>query len=786
MKSNNTLSQSDNEWFGQNHSGYSNFDYKRVLSRLASYWYVIVLSLLLGSTTAYLINRYTTKVFTVKSSIIIKGNNERIGADFLYGNPLIGNYRSYDNELFLLKSYPLIQSVIEDLNFTVVFYKEGNVKTSEIYERIPIEVIPIDRLPYGETFRFKLTSQHQFSIAELNASGLAKNFDLGDTIHISGFPLVFNIKPENGLSRYLEEDLLLSFFDPLELTKQYERLLTVSWAGDGASVINLEINGTSPEKQIDFLERLVNNYQIYDLSKKNFAATKSLEFIDNQLMIISDSLKFFENQLEKFKNKNTLPNLSDQGTRLYEKLEKFESARAELIIKGNYYDYLESYIKDDANTDQIILPNTVGISDPVLSGLVSQMVSIQMDLKLFSGSGENPLFQDMRNRIMGIRGDILESLRNVRATDQIRSDFLKRDIGLIEAQLQHIPTVERELVAIKRNYSLSETLYLFLMQKRAEAGITKASTISDISIVNPAIAIGGPISPKVFRNYIIAIIISLILPILTFAAIEYFNDKVQSREDIEQVSEIPFIGGIGHHALPSKLAVANKPKSAVSEAFRALRSNLTFFTEGKQKCSFMVTSSLSGEGKTFTTINLATILAMSGRKTIIIGADMRKPRIYDDFDLTNDFGLSNYLVGTVSVKEIIQKTNIENLFLLAAGPIPPNPSELLLNLRFEGLITEIFKDFDFVIIDTPPVGLVTDAFVISSYVDHTLFVVRQNYTPKHFLRSINDYYRTDRISKISIVLNDIQKSGYGYGYGYGYNYGYGYGYGQAKGYYEET
>jgi capsular exopolysaccharide synthesis family protein len=267
------------------------------------------------------------------------------------------------------------------------------------------------------------------------------------------------------------------------------------------------------------------------------------------------------------------------------------------------------------------------------------------------------------------------------------------------------------------------------------------------------------------------------VPFTLFVLFEIVNNRVQSKEDIDKLTTIPFIGGVGHSTHSNNLMVKERPKSGVSESFRAMRSNLNYFTGNKTRQVFMVTSSISGEGKTFTTINLATVFALSGKKTLIVGADMRRPKLFTDFDCRNDIGLSTYLSQLNDFDQVVQQTFIESLYLVSGGPVPPNPSELLLTDRFEQFIREAINKFDFIIIDTPPLALVTDAFVISKFANHTVFVLRQNFSPKQFIRSIDEYYRSGKIKNISILLNDIYKSGLGYGYGQGYAYYYGYSYG---------
>jgi capsular exopolysaccharide synthesis family protein len=589
------------------------------------------------------------------------------------------------------------------------------------------------------------------------------------------------------------EEYLYSYKRVNEVAKSYAARLNATWAEEGAGVINLSITGSNSQKEVDFLGALIKNYEEYDLNRKNVTAFNAMAFIDDQLEGITDSLRKAEIQLEKFKNKNVITDLTGEASRIYQKIEGLEIQRTELLIKARYYDYLVNYITNSGELDQLILPTSVGIEDNILSDLISEVLSIQTEIKLLTKSGKlvNPSFlSEKKRRLQEIRSNILESVKNQKSTDKIRMEFLTKGTKEYEKQLSALPIAERQLVNIKRNYALQENLYVFLLQKRAEAGISKASNLSDISVVNPP-SVQGLVSPNTRRNYILGFAIGLTFPFLLIVLFEVLNTRIQSQDDIQHVTNIPIIGGVGHKRTNQNVEVFEKPKSAISESFRALRSNLNYFLERKEKGVFLVTSSISGEGKTFTSINLASVFALSGKNTLIIGADMRRPKIYTDFDLPNTNGLSNFLAGLSTFDEVVQKTPYDNLYLVSGGPIPPNPSELILGTRMEEFITLARKKFDYIFIDSPPIAIVTDAFVLSGFADHTLFIVRQNYTPKGFLTTINNYYADGKIKQISIVLNDIYKSGPGYGYGYGYNYGYGYAYAYGKkrkngnAYYEE-
>ncbi len=774
-------------------------DFKRVLSRAIRFWYVVVISFVAALSIAFYQNRYTQKVYPVSASIIIREMQETGGAELLYKNSLIDPYRNYLNEPYIIRSYPIIEKVIRALNFHVTFYREGYFMTTEAYNYMPVAAAWCNPGEVKEgQFIFTLKDETHFSLAgfspEITKEG-APVFSLGDSIQFNEYSLCIKKLPERNLKSFIGVPFLLVIQNPRSVAGGYIGRLNVEWAELGSGVINLSLSGTNPEKEIDFLNGLIYSYQQADLEKKNETATRTIDFIRKQLIDIKDSLRTVEYQLERFGNSSRVKDMSADAQRFLAKAEEFEIQKAELLIRQNYYQYLDTYLrKSEGNLDQVILPSSVGLSDPVLGSLLTKMVDLQLEIKLYLDPerGKNPMVSGKMERIKEIKKSVLESVETLKSTDKIKMDFLNKQLSQIEKQLVLLPASERQLISVQRNYSLLENLYVYLMQKLSEASISEASNTSDILPVNPPMK-GGAIAPIPMRNYTIAAIVGLVIPLVIFVLFELINNKVQSKEDIDKMSSIPFIGGVGHNTSGSNLTVKNRSKSGVAESFRAMRSNLNYFTGNKTKQVFMVSSSISGEGKTFTTINLATVFALSGKRTLIVGADMRRPKIFEDFNRGNDVGLSTFLSGISDFKQVIQDTEIENLFFVSGGPVPPNPSELLLTDRFEVFIKSAIEQFDFVIIDTPPLALVTDAFVISKFVDHTVFVLRQNYSPKAFVRSINEYYHSGKLKNMSILLNDIYKSGLGYGYGQGYayhyGYSYGYGYGSKKkngqGYYDE-
>lgn len=768
-------------------------EYRRVIYQALRYWYLIVFSGLLGLTVAFLMNRYTTRIFPNTASIIIREVEERADGRFLYNNPLANPSRNYFNEIFIIKSYPLVRRVVEDLNFNVVVQKEGTIKTSEQYNNLPFAVRVVGPLDVNGAFEIEINSQKDFYFQQLGKEN-RQLYKFGDTVSVGRVHLlVSNVGDQYSMSEIKGDKYIVRVLDPQTVAGSYIGRMKVNWSQQGASVVDLSIDGPNPQKELDFLNQLVLRYQQYDLEKKNMAADRSIDFINEQLQSIGDSLGYFEQELQSFKQANKVTDLSGENLRLYQQMELLQKEKAEFRVAETYYTYIEEYLKNGRNLEQMVLPSSLNIKDPIINDLILKFTTAQAEVMAMRSEGvENPLVTAREKRITQMRASIGESINSLRQTDAIKLKFIDQELQKVTKQIGQLPESERMLVNIRRNYTLSESIYVFLMEKRAEAGISKASNTSDVILVNPP-RTGSATTPKVLQNYIVGGLVGLLIPFIVFYLIELSNTRVQSREDIETTTGIPIIGGIGHKTTAGNLVVSQRPKSALAESFRALRSSLNYFTQGKDKKVFLIMSSLSGEGKTFTTINLATVFALSGKKTMIIGADLRKPKIYGDFGLTNTVGLSTYLSGMVEWENIIQQTSLDNLDIISGGPVPPNPSELMMNERLAILIDALKSRYDFILVDTPPVALVTDAFVLSQYADHCIFIVRQGYTPKEMLNALEDHSTSGKLRQLSIVLNDIQRSGPGYGYhgyggySYGYNYGYGYrynGYGDGS-YYDE-
>ena len=551
-------------------------DFRRVLSNAIRYWYLILFSLLIALAVAWVVNRYSDRIYPVSMSIIIRESQEAgQQAELLYNNPLVNPYRNFFNELYIIKSYPLIQQVVEELSFPIVIMEEGKVKTTERYKELPFYFNYLGTQQdavFGRRYYLRLTDQDSFILEEPGKEktriGNIKTYLFGKEAEIDCISFIaFKDSTEN-MAKYFNKEYLFSTRNPFSLARSYSGRLQAEWAEVGASVINLSITGSIPRKEKDFLRHLVDVYAGRDIEKKNLAAEGSIEFIEEQLGYIQDSLKIYEDQLERFKSLNVVTDLGAEAGRMLRRLEEFEMQKSQIIVHENYLQYLEVYLqKPDNDFSLVILPTAIGITDPIIVRLVTNLLEVQSQARTLGSGVENPYATELLRQIHELKKGIRESLSIMRSTNQISIEQIELQIKKIEDKLGFLPGEEMRYLSIMRNYSVSESLYTFLIQKRYEAGITRASATSDIAVINPAVG-GGAIKPKITQNFMMAIIFGLGFPFGILVLAELLNTKIQSREDITRITDVPFIGTIGHVKAGSSFIVADKPGAAIAESFR--------------------------------------------------------------------------------------------------------------------------------------------------------------------------------------------------------------------------
>ncbi|RDV10394.1 hypothetical protein DXT99_26375 [Pontibacter diazotrophicus] len=765
-------------------------DIPKLLNKVLANWLLLSVCLLIGVLGAYMVNRYTVPQFEVNSSVMLNpSTNEASSATaLLYGDELFQNSNNLTNESIILRSKALALQTLRNLDFDVSYFKRGNIKLTEVYKYGVSYKVTVDtssaNIPYDVLFKVLLEDNH-YELSTENQSWSqhleGKKYLYGEVQHINGF--TFNVISKAADASSDENEHLFKINRLNQLAGRYAGALSVNPNAQGASVLQLKLTSATPEKEVDYLNQHMLTYRQYNLDAKNTNAVNTISFIDEQLQQISDSLYFIESRLELFKRNNTAVDIKTAGGRISERVQGLEQQKAEFLLNEQYYKYLRNYLQSGPDNTGVVVPANFGITDPILNNLIEQLVSLQAEITVLAqnNSQSNPLLlnqlQVKRQQLQELKQNLQENLSNLQAANQIALRELNQRIASESASLNRLPAAERQLVNINRLYNLSENLYVLLMQKKAEAGIAKAANTSNVTILTEA-SKGIKVSPNDTKNYLTGILLGLAIPIAFIFLKDFLNTKVNTAEDITTLTTIPLLGMVGHNQAEDKNLIDQSPKSAMAEAFRTVRSNLRFMTSGTPSQAagsgkiYVVTSSISGEGKTFSAKNLAYILAISGERTLLINADMRKPNSNVDFGVTSSVGLSNFLAGHAGFDEIIYPTLQSQLYILPSGDIPPNPSELLLNKRMEDLIAELKIQYDYIIVDTPPVGILSDGFELMQLADANIFMVRQGYTQKVFLNNIQQQYASGKIRNTAILFNDVDYAKLTYGYGYGYGYGY--------------
>jgi len=546
------------------------------------------------------------------------------------------------------------------------------------------------------------------------------------------------------------------------------------------SILKLNLREKNPRKSIHILNKITEIYIRSGLDEKNLMAINTIYFIDDQLTIIQDSLSEIERKLEIFKTKHPNLEIVDKEYGTYFQKQKLDNSLSEQSVNIKYYKSLITYLKNEKNSNSIVSPTSMGISNPELNSLINQL------LQLYAKKGElqltttekNPNYIAILSQINHTKKTIIENVNNLISSALIYEVDLIDRVTTFNKKINKLPEAEKDYLILKREYEYNEQTAIYLQQKRYEASLARAGTESDHKVIDFArLDSAEPISPRKSLAYFISIIIGIILPITFISLRDFFSDTIKSKSDLINSTKIPILGLVGHSDNASSLVVPNESKSIIAESFRALRTNIQYLAADKERKIITVTSSIGGEGKTFTTMNLAAIFALSGHKTVLIGGDLRKPKLHEDFKVNTSKGLSSYLINKSDLAEVIEKTEIDTLDVIASGPTPPNPAELLDSIKMKDLITDLNKTYDYVIIDTPPIGLVTDGVILMQNADINLYVVRHNYSKAGALNIINNLYQQKQVDNIHIIINDFKHSSSGYGYGYGYGYGSsGYGY----------
>ena len=765
---------------------------KKIFHKLISKWYYFPLGLVITVPLAYAYIKMAQPKFQIRASLLLRSEEGKgYGpAQFLKGMELFNASTDLEDEIGIIKSFANVENAIKRLNFGISYFTEKNFKQMEHYGDTPFTVhldssvsqfvglpVYIERLSSSKYMVSAIGKEvPTYDVISNKVKERVPIVDIQEVLDINkpfesknlSFTITFNDAFK------LEEDTRMFFKvnNQVSLAEGYRNQLAIEPISKESNIVQLSIQQAVPQKGVDFVNMVMRVFLDNELYKKNQLGLRTIEFIDNQLTGVSDSLRQVEGTLESFRARSNVLDIKTSAGNLTNNLDRLETEKADLDVKLKYYQYIANSLRNDAGTNDIVAPSTFGVEDPLLNSLLIELSKLNQERSglNYSARQGNPLAEVIELKIKNIKAAIAENVNNIIDASSIALNDLNRRIAQINAQLERLPRNERELVKIQRRYDFSDNVYNYLLEKRAEAGIAIASNVVEKSIVDEAMMVGsGPVSPNRKMIYAAALLLAFGGALGLIILKDFLNDNIVTHEDLEQNTRIPFLGVISHGSRREQSNVVANALSPVGESFRSLRVNLQYLTLGKEINVIGLTSSRESEGKTYCSVNLAAAMANSRRRTILIDADMRRPKVASYFQLESDKGLSNYLIGESSLKEIINETGIKGYDVITSGPIPPNPLDLIGQARMGELLNELKQSYHTIIIDSPPIGFVSEYVILMKYTDANIYVVRSDYTTRYNLDRINKLYEERKVSNISILLNDVKYSrlnGYTYSYKY--------------------
>lgn len=764
------------------------FEIKKYLFKALSYWYLFLISITISFFVARWINSHAIPTYGLHATVMLKdeGSNEEAIAG---GLSLFNKRKNSDTQIGILQSFSLNKEAVESLEFETSYYRDERFKTNyEIYNKSPF-IVNYDSIApqyIGVPVYVEFLSKNELLIS-IERFEFEKKIKVGENLIYKDFNFNIILRDANSFNKNIIGNKYFFIKNSItSITKSYMGRMKIEVAPQGSSILWLWLVGTVPQKDADFLNKLTELYIKKGLEEKNQKAASIIEFIDKQLEGVSDSLRKTESNMQIFKQKNRTLDISSEGMVLLDRLTEFQKYKTLQKNKIAYYKYLRTQVSSETEVSSITAPSIMNIEDQVLLSYLDKYSELitQREMLGYSVKNDIPISEKLDLQIKKMRNQILfHANKNIEVAE---NDLLnvEKNIRKTNRDINKLPVSERRMINIERKFNINDELYTHLLKRRMEAAITQASNKADTKMLDHArAALAERKTPDAAGNKKKGIIFGFIIPIIFIVIMEFFNNKIEDKSDIESKTSIPIFGTVGKNKHKSNLPVILHPKSPISESFRAIRTNLKYILKNKGNKIIVVTSSISGEGKSFISSNLASVIALSDKKTLIVGLDLRKPRLQEIFNINNKVGVSSYLVERAEYEDIISKTNTENLFVAMPGIVPPNPSELIDSDRMRLFFEKANKEFDYIIIDTPPIAVVTDAMLLTDIADAYLYVMRQDYSSKNVIKLIEDAKKDNNINNLGIILNDIQiKRGFDYSHGYGY----GYGYGQGQGYYDES
>lgn len=754
-------------------------DIMKVLASYLRYWYLFLIGAAICIVLAFLYIRYkVVPEYEIGSKILL---NDKMPSNAAMGSPAFGDLgllkvsSSIADEIGILQSFDLMQKVVDRMDLTVGYYVQGRIGTVEIYEKnLPFKIVLNDDLPllnYGMVGSVVMTDKTHYKFNTTNDNGDTKtaNYAFGEEVKTAFGTFKIELNPQKG---HIEtEPIFIEFRHVGSVAGYYTgKFLVEPVSREGGALLQLSIRDAIPQRGVDLINTLIDVYAEESAIHKNQLAKTTLKIIDERLELLTQELGSTEKDVEVYKQSNQLTDVGSDAARFIQLADEADRELSLLRAQITALSSLESSVTQSGNQSAI---NSFNVQNPIIINLITQyneQLQKRQSLVRTTGAG-NPQLAEIDRQLQDIKGIIVGNIQSVKSVMLTEQSTLMSKASGYRSRVSTVPTAERALLEINRDQGLKQSLYLYLLQKREEESLSMVSPFTDTRIIEVPQASGGPVSPNKLAIYLGATLFGLFLPFVWVFVKETLSTKITSTDDLKAITNAIILGSIAKSKEKETIVVGENKVTAASELFRLMRFNLRFISKGKNKQVIMVTSSKQGEGKTFVSLNLGASLAIAGKKVVVLGFDLRAPRLMKDVGLNHSVGIVDYIVDNhVELNTIIvSHKEIDNLHFIGSGTIPPNPGELMLSDRVGELILALQQIYDYVVIDTPPIGMVADGFALRNYVDVTLYVVRSNYTSKSDINIINDITENKKLESLMIVLNDlkIEKHSGGYTYGYG-------------------
>ena len=772
---------------------------QELLFRYLIHWPWFVASVLFCVVCAFAYLKVATPVYNVSATVLIKDEDKGGGATMASELEKMGlggmmNTKSnVDNEVEVLKSKSLALEVVEQLNLYVSYRNEDGWLSKEMYRTSPVLVSltpqEADQLEKPMKVKMNLLDPGKMDVEiEVGEKKYQKHLDkLPAVFPTDEGTVAFLSNTDTLVEKWGEvQHITATIAKPMAVAKGYIKALSIAPTSKTTSVVNISLQNSSTQRGKDFINKLIEVYNINTNNDKNEVAQKTAEFIDERIAIISKELGSTEQDLETFKRTAGITDLKSEAEIALSGNAEYEKRRVENQTQISLVKDLQRYLQGN---EYEVLPSNVGLQDAALAAAIAKYNEMLMERNrlLRTSTENNPTIINLTSSIHAMRANVVASMDATLKGLQITKADLQREAKRFSQRISDAPTQERQFVSIARQQEIKAGLYLMLLQKREENAITLAATANNAKIIDAAIPDEAPVAPKKMMILLVALVLGMGIPVGVIYLISLTQVTIEGRADVEKLTTLPVIGDIpvADDLKGSSIAVFENQNNLMSETFRGIRTNLQFLLEEGQKV-IMVTSTVSGEGKSFVSSNTAISLSLLGKKVVIVGLDIRKPGLNKVFNLsTKEQGITQFLTDPKrNIMDLVQPSDVNpNLFILPGGAVPPNPTELLARKGLETAIEQLKQHFDYVIMDTAPVGMVTDTQLIARVADLTMYVCRADYTRKSEFSLVNELATANKLPRINIAINglDLNKKKYGYYYGYG-KYGKYYGYGKRYGY----